>query len=279
MALVTGATGGLGRGMAQALHARGWAVIVHGRDPVRIRGVTAVLPGSRGLIADLGALDDVLDLGRAAERGPGVDLLVNNAAVAGSTGGPQFTRDGVPTTYAVDYLAPALLTRLLLPGLLRRRGSVLDVVATTQRPLDHTEFERPLPDREAYARAKLSLVMDTRTLHARYHGAVRFLAVNPGSLLDTPMVRSLGLIPRAGAGWGCTALLAQVDRMRTTGASGEYIDVDHVAHPHPQAEDPATCRRLVLDTDRMLAPWLAAASGARRTDDVNAPRSEERING
>ena len=107
--LVTGASSGIGRATAAALTARGARVIALGRDAERLAGV-----GERQVVHDL-----VEPL--AEELGP-VDVLVNNAGI-GET-------DDVQRLVAVNLVAPILLTRALLPGMLERgRGHVVNVAS------------------------------------------------------------------------------------------------------------------------------------------------------
>jgi NAD(P)-dependent dehydrogenase (short-subunit alcohol dehydrogenase family) len=118
--LITGATSGLGRYLARQLTDSGWQVLAHGRDPARVADLCAELGGEdvRGFTADLASLRDVRDLAaRITTAVPRLDVLVNNAAVGfGAPGeGRQVSADGHELRFAVNYLAPVLLTRLLVP--------------------------------------------------------------------------------------------------------------------------------------------------------------------
>src|SRR5260370_24429986 len=118
-ALITGATSGLGRSLAERLAGAGWMVPAHGRDPGRVAELTARLGGhARGYVADLAALGEVRDLAaRVAAQAPRLDVLVNNAGIGfgAPREGRQVSQDGHELRFAVNYLAPAPLTRLLLP--------------------------------------------------------------------------------------------------------------------------------------------------------------------
>jgi NAD(P)-dependent dehydrogenase (short-subunit alcohol dehydrogenase family) len=111
IALVTGATDGLGRAVAGELAADGWTVLLHGRDEARgqaaldeIRGRTGS-DGHRLYLADLASLDEVRALADevlgAEQR---LDVLVNNAGIGGS-GAREESRDGHELRFAVNYLA------------------------------------------------------------------------------------------------------------------------------------------------------------------------------
>src|SRR3954467_13689936 len=85
--LVTGATDGLGRALAERLHAEGAQLLAHGRDPAKLDALREELPGIRTLQADFSSLGDVRRL--AADAGEG-DVLVNNAGLgSGRAGGPS----------------------------------------------------------------------------------------------------------------------------------------------------------------------------------------------
>lgn len=117
--LITGATSGLGRYLARELADSGWQVLAHGRDPGRVADLSAELGGdARGYVADLASLAEVRELAALVRAEvPRLEVLVNNAAVGfGAPGeGRQVSADGHELRFAVNYLAPVLLTRLLVP--------------------------------------------------------------------------------------------------------------------------------------------------------------------
>jgi NAD(P)-dependent dehydrogenase (short-subunit alcohol dehydrogenase family) len=124
VALVTGATSGVGRVVAERLGAAGWRVLAHGRDSARGAEVVATITAAGGqarfLHADLASLAGVRALAAAvAQEGPRLPLLINNAGIGfGPPGAPrELGADGFELRLAVNYLAPFLLTRLLLPDL------------------------------------------------------------------------------------------------------------------------------------------------------------------
>src|SRR5262249_44848232 len=120
--LVTGSTDGIGRATARALAAGGMKVILHGRTKLKVdaalAALTAELPGAEleGISFDLGSQTAVR---RGAEqilaRVPALHVLINNAGIFADE--RVITDDGVELTFAVNHLAPFLLTELLAPRL------------------------------------------------------------------------------------------------------------------------------------------------------------------
>src|ERR1700682_6561384 len=120
--LVTGAPQGLARPTAGALPASGASVLVHGRDLSRARAVASDIsrdtgnPGVRFVQADFAQLAQVRRLAHELQSQlPRLDVLINNAAVMAA---PRArSADGYDLTFAVNHLAPFLLTNLLLDKL------------------------------------------------------------------------------------------------------------------------------------------------------------------
>jgi NAD(P)-dependent dehydrogenase (short-subunit alcohol dehydrogenase family) len=166
--LITGATSGLGRYLASQLAGSGWQVLAHGRDPARVADLTAELGGgARGYVADLASLGDVRELaGLVRAEVPRVDVLVNNAGIGfGVPGeGRQVSADGHELRFAVNYLAPVLFTRLLVPLLTASAPSrIVNVGSLGQVPFDpaDAEFEAGYNGVDAYRRSKLALAAFT----------------------------------------------------------------------------------------------------------------------
>src|SRR4051812_48581922 len=123
--LVTGATDGLGRMVAADLAERGLDVHVHGRDEERLSAVAKEIGAAGSYLADFSSLEQVRAL--AAELPP-VDVLVNNAGLISRE--RVVTGDGIELTFQVNYLAPFLLTLLLLERAAPRR--VVNVASAGQ---------------------------------------------------------------------------------------------------------------------------------------------------
>jgi NAD(P)-dependent dehydrogenase (short-subunit alcohol dehydrogenase family) len=118
--LVTGATDGLGRRVAQELAAKGATVLLHGRSPERLEATLEELRSQTGsekvnsYLADLFSLAAVRHLAeRIFSEHDRLDVLVNNAGLISPERGES--EEGCELTFAVNYLSHFLLTRLLLP--------------------------------------------------------------------------------------------------------------------------------------------------------------------
>ncbi|WP_236791286.1 SDR family oxidoreductase [Amycolatopsis sp. GM8] len=125
-AVVTGASRGLGLALARELAKRGWQVVADARDGDRLRDALAgtgvrCVPGD---VTDPGHREEIL-----AAAGD-VDLLVNNASALGPSPQPAlaaYPLAELQRVYAVNTLAPLALIQLLLPGLRRRHGRIIDI--------------------------------------------------------------------------------------------------------------------------------------------------------
>lgn len=127
-ALVTGATDGLGRALAHELASRGATVLVHGRSHARLAETLEEIREATGsdrvrtYRADFASLTEVRRLAEEVERDHDrLDLLVNNAGIGAGPSGTlrEESVDGYELRFAINYLAPFLLTNLLLPLLER----------------------------------------------------------------------------------------------------------------------------------------------------------------
>ena len=259
--LITGATDGLGRATAEALVEQGHRVMLHGRSTEKLEKVAEEL--SRGTVetvrADLSDMGSVAALAdEVAGRFVRIDVLINNAGVFKT---PQTrTAAGLDTRFAVNTLAPYLLTRRLLP-LLGTGARVVNLSSAAQSPVSLAALrgETPLQDMEAYAQSKLALTAWTRTLAAELGpGGPVIVAVNPGSLLATRMVREGFGTQGNDIGIGSDILTRAALSDTFADASGRYFDNDAgaFAAPHPDADDDATAQEIARVLDDLIDTHL-----------------------
>lgn len=194
LAVVTGATGGLGFETAAALAAAGAQVVIASRDAAKGAAALARLAGrnpreavrfERLDLADLASVRAFAD-GLVAAGRP-VDLLVNNAGVMGAAK-RRLTADGFEETFGVNHLGAFALTGRLLPLLRRAAGGARVVgVSSLAHAAGRLDFADLQSERysglKAYGRSKAALLMFMRALQRRSEAAgwgVRALAAHPG---------------------------------------------------------------------------------------------------
>jgi NAD(P)-dependent dehydrogenase (short-subunit alcohol dehydrogenase family) len=258
--LITGATSGLGRYLAQQLASSGWQVLAHGRDPARVADLCAELStGALAFVADLASLGEVRELAaRITVEVPRLNVLVNNAAVGfGAPGaGRQVSADGHELRFAVNYLAPVLLTRLLEPLLTASAPSrVLNVGSIGQVAFDpaDAEFEHGYQGVEAYRRSKLALAAFSFDLAGELEAAkVTVNCSHPATLMNTAMVVHAGITPVSTLEQGGEATMRLITDPALDGVTGQFFDGLNTARARPEAYDPQFRAKLREVTDRML---------------------------
>jgi NAD(P)-dependent dehydrogenase (short-subunit alcohol dehydrogenase family) len=254
--VITGATDGLGKGLASELASGGARLILHGRDEEKGQALLEDLrPRATGELewrrADLASLDEVRDLADSLGEEERIDALVNNAGIGTAgpgDGGREESVDGYELRFAVNYLAPFLLTRRLLPLLRSSAPSrIVNVSSAGQAPIDFDDvmLERAYNGVQAYCQSKLALVMFTFDLAEELEGSgVTANCLHPGTYMPTNMVRQAGVDPVTPLEEGVAATLRLVSSPEVEGTNGHYFDGTSESAPHPQAEDPEARRRL-----------------------------------
>ncbi|EGV19965.1 SDR family NAD(P)-dependent oxidoreductase [Thiocapsa marina] len=263
---ITGSTDGIGLAAAQRLAAEGHRVLLHGRNPQKLEqaqaSVAAHADDTRidGYIADLSNLAEVAALAEtlAAEH-PRLDVLINNAGIFKTP--KTRTRDGLDVRFAVNTLAPYLLTQRLLP-VLGPDGRVVNLSSAAQSPVDPEALAGRVAladDFAAYAQSKLALTMWSRALALSLDPSLggagpAVIAVNPGSMLGTKMVKDGFGVAGADIRIGAEILVRAALSEEFAGASGLYFDNDkgRFAAPHADALDAHKCAELVRQIDAVL---------------------------
>lgn len=249
--LVTGSTDGIGKLTAKGLAAKGATVLLHGRNPQKgeaaLRELQGAVHGGRIQYynADLSSFAEVTKLAdMVSNEHSRLDVLVNNAGIGEGEQGHQIREtsiDGFELRFAVNYLAPFLLTRILIP-LLRRSApsAIVNVSSMSQRQIDFHDLmlERHYDPQAAYGQSKLALIMMTLDLAEELKDdSITVNAVHPGNLLNTKMVREA-----FGHGWGdpqegADAVIKTVTSSLREGVTGRFFAQGHEATAHPQAYD------------------------------------------
>ena len=238
-----------------------------GRKPRGVAGLAAELGGgARGFVADLAVLSEVADLAaQVRAQAPRLDVLVNNAAVGfGAPGeGRQLSADGYELRFAVDYLAPVLLTRLLVPLLTASAPArILNVGSIGQVAFDPGDagFEHGYSGVDAYRRAKLALAAFTFDLADELDPAeVTVNCSHPATLMNTTMVAQAGITPASTLEQGGEATMRLITDPALDGVTGQFFDGLTTSRARPEAYDPRFRARLREVTAQLID---AAAPGS-----------------
>src|SRR5882762_6256336 len=186
VALITGATSGIGKAAAMQLAAQGATVIVHGRDADRGAAVVAEIENGGGSArfvgADLG--EPAQALGLAREAGD-VDILVNNAGFAWFGPSAKLDTKTLDQLFAANVQAPYLLVSVLAPKMVARGDGVIINLASRAGT-------RGRPDSAAYGATKAALASFARSWAAEYGPAgVRVNAISPGPVYTNAAEREV----------------------------------------------------------------------------------------
>src|SRR3954447_6847268 len=275
VALVTGATAGIGLETAIGLARSGMRVILHGRDKLRTEEARYIAADQSGstrvepIVADFASLAAVRGLAEkvlaAHDR---LDVLVNNAGLIT----PRFrlSEDGYELTVAVNHLAPFLLTNLLLDRLRASASSRIVTVASMAHRGARLDLPTPTgptdwPPLKAYGRSKLCNILFTRALARRLEGSgITATCLHPG-IVATKIGEGAGNV--AGFGWRLIKpLLTRVDKGAATS-----IFLATVPDPTPFHGKYVIGRRVHLPDAPALDDSLAEALGAESARLVGLP--------
>ncbi|MEJ2637910.1 MAG: SDR family NAD(P)-dependent oxidoreductase, partial [Calditrichia bacterium] len=161
---------------------------------------------------------------------------------------PRYSKDGYELRLAVNYLAPFLLTHLLLPALKAAAPSrVVNVSSAGQSPVDFDAImlEKNFDAGRAYSRSKLALIMFSFELTARLKDEnITVNCLHPGTYLDTNMVRHSGIKPWGEPESGAEAEVYLAVSGELEGVTGQYFNVKSEAKASPQVYDLEARKRL-----------------------------------
>jgi NAD(P)-dependent dehydrogenase (short-subunit alcohol dehydrogenase family) len=258
-AVVTGATSGIGRAVAESLAAAGLTVVLVARDEARGEAARQEIATTTGndrisvILGDLGDMASIRQAGLAIDQAhPKLDILVNCAGVY--TRKRTVTKDGYETMFATNLLGPFLLTNLLLPQL-RAAGSarvlVLSAPSGTKLDFDDLQHERRFRSLPAFGASKAADLLFTFELARRLKGTgVTANAIHPGlvrtSLMTgAPAVIRWALWPFSGTPESAAKTIvplaldpAFADR------SGQFFHHAKAIDPPASTRDPDVARRL-----------------------------------
>src|SRR6202140_5532889 len=228
VALVTGATSGIGRAAAVQLAAQGATVIVHGRDAARGGAGVAEIENAGGSARFVGAeLRPPAEAVRLAQEVGEVDILVNNAGFPWFGASAQLEAKTLDRLFAANVQAPYLLVSVLAPKMVTRGDGVIINLASRAGTMGQ-------PDSAAYGATKAALASFARSWAAEYGPAgVRVNAISPGPVYTNAAERevfdSLGettVLGRAGEPQEVAEVIGFLASPRASYITGTNVAVD-----------------------------------------------------
>lgn len=234
--LITGSTDGIGLLTAKKLAADGHKVLLHGRSAPKLENAVTEVGGDvETYTADLSDLSAVQKLAENVQaKHDQLDVLINNAGVLKAP--KTVLENGQDIRFVVNTLAPYLLTELLLP-IIPADGRVVNLSSAAQAPVNVKAMQGnvPLADMEAYAQSKLAITIWTREWAKSQADAPVMVAVNPGSLLASKMVKEGFGLAGNDMNIGADILIDAALGARFADAAGAYFDNDSGAFADPHA--------------------------------------------
>lgn len=264
--LLTGATDGIGLETAKLLAEQGHHLLIHGRSDEKLQrvvsGLKTAFPGAiidayRADLSDFGELKSML--GAIRNDHDHLDVIINNAGIFKTS--EPITADGIDVRFVVNLLAPYIITMTLLP-LLGDDGRIVNLSSAAQAPINLAAMQgkQKLGEAfEAYAQSKLAITIWSQHLAQELKAGQVVVAVNPGSLLASNMVKEGFGVAGNDLGIGAQILLKASLSDSFAGASGKYFDNDQQAfsQPHADAKDEEKTDQLL----QMLAALVARYYG------------------
>ncbi len=259
--LITGATDGLGKIVAFKLAKEGHTIYLHGRSANKLQTLSAEIKGKTNnqnileFVADFSDLKSVKTMAdEVISKVSQIDILINNAGVFKSP--TSKNEEGLDIRLVVNYLAPYLLTNILLPILKKGEETrIINLSSAAQSPvsLEALRGETSISVNESYAQSKLALTMWNNRL-AKEQEELTVIAVNPGSLLNTKMANEAYGQYWSPAEKGSDILYDLAISDKHKDSTGKYFDNDNgmYSKAHPDAYDEALTSALISATEQLI---------------------------
>ena len=264
--LITGSTDGIGKLVAMKLAKEGHIIFVHGRNEAKVSSLISEIKEIsknekvRGFVTDFSDMDAVSKLAEQINNEiPKIDVLINNAGVFKSNN--PVNNKGLDMRMVVNYLAPYMLTNAILPIIKQSNAPrIINLSSAAQSPvsINVLKGKEQQSENATYAQSKLALTMWSFYL-ANQEPKITVIAVNPGSLLNTNMVKEAYGHHWSSADKGANILYDLAVSEDYKNQSGTYFDNDKdeikgmFSQAHPDAYDEAKIKQLIMTTDDVLA--------------------------
>src|SRR3989440_1942206 len=262
--LITGGTNGIGKSTALGLAKMGATVVIVGRNAPKTAQVVEAIRAASGnnnvdfLLADLSSQQEVRRLADEFKRKcPHLHVLLNNAGAAFIQ--RQLSVDGIEMTFALNHLAPFLLTNVLLDTLKASTPARIINVSSGAHTSGKIEFDNLQGERTygfgAYPNAKLATILFTMELARRVEGTgVTVHALHPGftatgfgknnGKVMAALVSIVAPLVARSPAKGAETSIYLASSPSVEGMTGKYFYNSHVTRAAPQATDMAGCRKL-----------------------------------
>lgn len=259
--LLTGATDGIGLETAKVLAAQGHHLLIHGRSSSKLleteKALTNDFPAAQieSYRADLSKFNEIKSMLQSIlESHKSIDIIINNAGVF-NTPNP-ITLDDLDIRFVVNTFAPYIITQTLLPAL-ANNGRIINLSSAAQAPvdLDAMNGKRVIKEPfQAYAQSKLAITMWSQALSSSLKPEQVVLAVNPGSMLASKMVKEGFGVAGNDLSIGVDILVRAALSEEFKDASGKYFDNDtkQFSSPHPEALDPKKGMQVTQTIQRVI---------------------------
>lgn len=268
--LITGATDGLGKMVAQRAAAAGATLLLHGRNSKKGNAVLQELKATSGnkeiyyYNADFSSLQEVAQLGTEVQKNhASLHVLINNAAVGGGPKGSsqrELSNAGYELRFAVNHLSHFLLTQNLLPLLKASAPSrIVHVASVGQSPIDFDDIhlEKRYNSFDAYCKSKLAQILYGFELSEKLAGTgITVNSLHPASLMPTNMVHDFFGRVSSTVEEGADVVMHVAFSAETSSVTGAYFNRFKQAKAAAQAYDSVARKKLWQLSEDLAKAYL-----------------------